>query len=352
MPILFRWFFYGCLARMLGVMTALLAIYVIIEAFDKARYLGHGFTPALLIEYLLLKTPFMIGEFMPIMILIAASIYVTEISHHQELAAMRAAGLGIRKLLVPLFCVGLLAASFNFTINEWVTPITNQRLDIIEQVNVHNKTDSHQGTQWLKDGHRFYRLTPLPNNYFTMLTLETSDKGVWKKRMDASKAQYINGYWHLSDVYISEPDPKEGMQLRHQNSVHFASEVGPDTADPPSPNHMRFGELYRYTQNLERAGLNTGNYVLTLHRKLAAPLACMIMIILAVALSMNMGSRIAASSWGMVSAIVLGLLFYVFSNAGHLLAHGDHLPVAYAAWLPNLVFGGLAGFLLLHREGK
>lgn len=353
MPILFRWIFYGCLGRTLTTMVALLAIYIIIELFDKSRYLGHGLTGSLLTEYLMLKMPFMISEFMPVIMLLSASIYISEISHHQELVAMRAAGLGLNKVATPILAVGLLAAAFSFMIGEWVTPITNTRLDVIERVNIQHRADhAHQGVQWLKDGHRFYRLTPLGGDRFAMMMLETDAKGAWLRRMDAAQASYHDGRWSLSRVYISEPEAGEGMQLYFKKRVEFASRTGPDTAAPPSPRHMRFNELYRYANNLQRAGLNASDYVFTLHRKFASPAACLVMALLALALCMNMGSRIAATSWGLISAITLGLLFYVVGNASGLLAGGERLPAAYAAWLPMLVFGGLAGFLLLHREGK
>ncbi|MDX8404178.1 MAG: LptF/LptG family permease [Mariprofundaceae bacterium] len=352
MPTLFRWLFYGYLGRALGTMIAMLAIYIIIEVFDKARYLGHGMDSALLVEYILLKIPFMVSEFMPVILLVSATVYVSEISHHQELAALRAAGLGINKLLTPLISIGILAALFNFAIGEWVTPTTNQRLDVIERVNVHNRPDTHRGIQWLKDGNRFYRLTPLTNNHFAMLLLETDAHGAWSKRMDAAQARYTDGTWFLNDIHISKPSLTEGMELQQKKQLSFTSEIGPDTADPPSPKHMQFIELIRYAQNLERAGLTSSGFVLTLHKKFAAPIACIIMVLLAVALSMNMGSRISATSKGLVGAIVLGLLFYVLGNTGTLFANGEKLPAAYAAWLPNLIFGGLAGFLILHREGK
>ena len=352
MPTLFRWLFYGYLGRALGTMVAMLAIYAIIEVFDKSRYLGNGMNISLLIEYLLLKIPFMVSEFMPIILLISASIYVSEISHHQELAAIRAAGLGVNKLLIPLLSIGLLAALLNIAIAEWITPTTNQRLDIIERVNIHKKADPHHGIQWLKDGHRFYRLAPLTNDRFAMLMIQTDEKGAWIKRMDAAQARYANGKWILSDVNISQPSAEEGMQMIHKDSFSIISEIGPDSADPPSPRHMRFFELYHYAKNLDRAGLSASSFVLTLNQKLAAPVACIIMVLLAVALSMNMGSRISATSWGLITAISLGLLFYIFGNASSLLAGGERLSAAYSAWLPNLVFGGLAGFLMLHREGK
>lgn len=352
MPTLFRWLFYGYLGRALGTMVALLSIFAIIEVFDKSRFLGQGLTTSLLIEYILLKTPYMISEFMPIILLIAACIYVSEISHHQELAALRAAGLGVSKLLMPMLAIGALAALFNFSVGEWVTPSTNQRLDTIEKVHIEHRTAVHQGVQWLKDGNRFYRLTPLKDGRHAMMLIETDEKGGWLRRIDASRARYKDGKWNLYHVYISSPSAKEGMVLQYEQRLSFASDAGPDTADPPSPKLMRFAELSDYADVLEQAGLASNDFRLALHRKIAAPLACLIMVLLAVALSMNMGSRISATSKGLVGAIVLGLIFYVIGNASGLLANGDRLPPAYAAWLPDLVFAGLSGFLLLHREGK
>jgi len=352
MPILFRWIFYGCLNRAIGTMLALLAIFLIIEVFDKSRYLGHDLDAPLLIEYLLLKMPFMIAEFMPVILLIATSIYITEISHHHEIISMRAAGLGIKTILAPIACVGLIGAALSLLIGEWITPTTNSRLDIMERTVIYHQTVSHQGIQWLKDGNRFYQLTPLGKQSFKMMMLETDEKGVWVKRMDASHATFKNQQWLLQGVYISSPDKQEGMLLKHQKNIRFNSNIGPYTADPPSANHMTFIQLYHYAHNLEQAGLSTSSFIFTLHRKLAAPSACLIMVLLAMALTMNMGSRIAARSWGLISAITLGLLFYVLGNASGLLASSDQLPAAYAAWLPILFFGGITGFLLLHKEGR
>jgi len=351
MPVLFRWIFAGCLKRALGTLGALLAIYAIIEAFDKARYLGHGLNASLLIEYLLLKCPFMISEFMPIIVLIAASIYLIELSRHQEVIAIRAAGLGINKLLTPLLAVAVLASAFSFIIGEWITPATNKRLDVIEQVHIQHKKPASHGVQWLKDGHRFFRLTPLDANQYSLILLETDAQGGWKKRMDAARARFSDGVWQLSDVYVSTPTASKTMQMQHLESTNIPSSVGPQTAELPKPRHMHFLELNRYIRELRHAGLSSSSYNFSLHRKLAAPIACLLMVILAAALCMQSNNRSGRASWGMIASISLGLIFYVMGNASSLLAGGERLPAAYAAWLPNLVFGGLSLYLLLQREG-
>jgi len=350
MPTLFRWIFYGCLSRVLGITLALLAIFFIIEAFDKSRYLGHGLQPGLLIEYMLLKTPFMITEFMPIILLLAATMYLTELSRHNELVIMRAAGLGIPKVLFPMLFVAALAAILSFIIGEWVTPITNKRLDAIERIHIQHKPERQRGIQWLKEENRFFRLQPLGGDVFGLIMLETDKKGGWLRRMDAARAMYANGQWRLTDVHISQPTAAD-LRLQHVKTMDLPASIGPNTADPPKPRYMNFLELKRYAHDLNHAGLAAVSFDFSLHRKLAAPITCLVMVLLATALCAHLGNRTSAASWGMVAAIALGLIYYVLGSTGSMLSTGERLPAAFAAWLPNMVFAGLGGFLLLHREG-
>jgi len=340
----------GCLGRIAATLATLVAIFLIAEAFDKARYLGHGIDGAMLIEYLILKIPFMITEFMPVVVLLATSILLIELSRHQELVAMRAAGLGVNKVLVPLMMAACIVALLTFIVSEWVTPATNQRLDKIERVNIHHLPDTAKDMQWLKDGQRFFRLQALGNNMFHLIMLKTDAQGHWVERMEAARAHYQGGVWQLDDIHVSRPDG-EDMSLSQIPSMSLAASVGPDTADPPDPRHMRFFELMKYAHNLERAGLAASGFHFSLHRKLAVPLSCLIMVLLSVALCMQLGGRLGTASWGVIAAIGLGLGSYVMGTATQLLTVADYLPAAFAAWLPNVIGLGFSGFLLLHREG-
>ncbi len=351
MPVIFRWIFSGCMSRSLFTMAVLLSIYIIIESFDKARHLGSGLSSNLMIEYMLLKIPFMVSEFMPIIILVGSSVYLIELSRHHEMVAVRAAGMGINKILTPLLMVATLAALLSFIIGEWVTPTTNKRLDTIERVHIQHKQAQKQGIQWLKDGHRFFRLTPLSNSTFALTMLETDAQGSWLKRIDSSKAQYTKGAWLLHDVHISTPSTLKGMQMQQHDTFTITSTAGPEATELPKPRYMHASQLYHYIQNLEHAGLSNSAYNYALHKKFSAPFSCLLMVILAAALCLHSGDRNSRASWGLILTIALGLSYYILSNASYLLANSEHLPASYAAWLPSLVFGGIAMFLLLKKEG-
>lgn len=335
-------------------LVALLAIFLIAESFDKARYLGHGLTTGLMLEYLVLKVPFMVAGFMPVIVLLAASLFVSDLARHHEIVALRAAGLGINKVALPLLAVATLAAGLNFVTGEWIAPATNQRLDDIERVHIHHRPDTHHGVQWLRDGHRFFRLAPLGRAngraQFRLIMLETDEQGHWVRRVDAARATYTGGAWHLRRVHVSRPAP-EGMRLNTLPELTLHSDAGPDAIDPPSPRHMRLFELLRYARQLDEAGLDSARYRFSAQRKLATPALCLIMALLAASLCMHAGSRSGRVSWGVAAAIALGLGSYVVDSAMQIAAGAAWLPPEFAAWLPDLVAAGFTGFLLLHQEG-
>lgn len=351
MTVLFRWLFFSSLMRIAAITMAVVSIFMIAESFDKARFVGDVLTLTLLAEYLILKVPFMISEFMPVVVLIAVAIYMTEISHHHELAAMRAAGIHMLVLLQPLLAAGAVAGGFTFAMGEWVEPVTNERLAYMERVYIEGKQPLQQGVQWLREGETLMRLTPLTDSYFSVLLLKTNQEGAWLERVDAAKAVYGEGQWRLGKTYVSHPDASKGIITQSYESFRINSDLSPETVAAPNPRDMQWFELYRFEKALAEAGLASDDYAFQLQHKLAAPLGCLLMVILAYSLCSNMGSRIAANSRGLLMAVILGLSFYVFNSTIVVLVNGGQLPVFFAAWWPNIMFTGLAGYLLLAKEG-
>lgn len=363
MSVLFRWIFVASLMRMIGIALMMVAIFLIAESFDKTRFVGQSMTMSLLVEYLLLKIPFMISDFMPVIVLLASAIYITEISHHHELVAVRSSGIGLFVVLNPLLAAAAVAGLFTFAMSEWVEPMTNDRLAYMDREMIQNKrplvngehvmvdANTSRGVQWLREGTQLLRLTPLTGNYFALMALKTDATGQWLQRIDANRAHYADGAWHLEQVVVSQPKEESGITIQSVDAYVLLSNITPETSAAPNPREMTWMELYRFSRDLANAGLASGEYVYQLHRKLASPLACLVMVILAYSLCANMGSRIAANSKGLVLAVLIGFLFYIFANTVYLLAGNIQLPMVFAAWWPNVLFAGLAGYLLLVKEG-
>jgi len=79
MGVLFRWIFASSLLRVLAISIGVTLLFMVAESFAKMGLLGKTMTASTLAEYLLLKVPFMLTDFMPVIVLIGSAIYMTEI---------------------------------------------------------------------------------------------------------------------------------------------------------------------------------------------------------------------------------------------------------------------------------
>jgi len=253
----------------------------------------------------------------------------------------------LKPLILAAACMGL----FTLACGEWVGPNTNQRLSYIERVHISKKSPVNIGEQWLRDTSTFLRLSPLTANYFSLTMFKVGEDSQWLERIDAAKAYYKQGAWHLEQAYVSRPDAKQGLSVVLKPNFVITTALSPETVAAPDPRDMQWFELYTFAQDLAAAGLQADRYLYQLNRKLALPVACLVMVLLAYSLCENMGSRVAANSKGLMIAITLALAFYIFGVILGMLVDGGRLPAIYAAWLPSLVFLGFSGYRLLLKEG-
>jgi len=353
MPILFRWQFHALLVRLLITQSALLAIFVIIEGFDKSRLLGfHGMNGNVMIEYILLKIPFMVVEFMPLTLLIAGAIHLLSLERYQELVVLRACGLGLPKVIMPMVAVALVAVAVMLLLMEWITPATNVRLNYIERVHVHGQKPLIQRKlYWYHDGRRFFRVEPLTKNDVALLVVESDDQGRWLRRIDAKRAHYRDGGWRMEQVVISQPDQNHGVVVTRMATMYLAASSGIATARQPLPNEMGVWQLKAFADHLHQLGLDDSTYRYALQRKVTQPISALLMVLVAVAFCLpREGGRGRSGYSGLAQGVMFGLLFYISGNAMVMLIGGGRIPVAFAAWMPNLVFGGLALFIFMHQH--
>ncbi len=352
MPILFRWQFHALLVHLFLTQAALLSIFVIIEGFDKSRLLGHhGMTGSVMVEYILLKAPFMVAEFMPLTLLIASVVHLLQMARHREIVVLRACGLGIGKVAAPMVAVAIVAIMVTLLFDEWVTPITNVRLNYIERVHVHGQQIADQRKRhWYRDGNRFFRVEPLSGERVALLVIDTDDRGRWLRRIDSSEARYRDGVWQMRGVVISTPDNAQGVSVTRLDEMRLPAGKGSVRSRQAWPNEMNAWQLWRFAQRLRALGMENSGYRYALQRKLAQPLSCLLMVLVALAFCSEPRSGRGGGDYrGMVAAVVFGLLFYISGNATSMLAGGGRLPAEFAAWLPNLVYGGLALFIFLQH---
>ncbi|MDQ6964749.1 MAG: LptF/LptG family permease, partial [Mariprofundales bacterium] len=195
-------------------------------------------------------------------------------------------------------------------------------------------------------------LEPLSADDVALLVIESDDRGQWVRRIDARHAHYSGGRWVMKQVVISQPDRDRGVVVTQMERLSLPASGGAAAMRLPWPNEMSGWQLMQFADHLRDLGLDDSSYRYALQRKVAQPVSLLLMVLVVVALSLPReggGGRGTGYS-GAVSCLLFGLLLYISGSATAILSAGERLPVAFAAWLPNLLFGGMALFILMKRQ--
>ncbi len=110
-------------------------------------------------EYCAASLPEFFVLVLPILLLLALLYALTQHARHNEITALRAAGVGLWRLCAPYFIVGLLATGIYFALNEIAVPQCDRWANDILSRHVKSETSPKNKTQFTKG---FYNLRAPP----------------------------------------------------------------------------------------------------------------------------------------------------------------------------------------------
>jgi len=320
--------------------------------------------------FYLVQIPEYLVTVTPLGLLLALLYALTNLARHNELTAMRAAGVSVWRLSIPYFLVGLLLSFGLFALNEFAVPDATQAAEAIR--NRHTRARQNQDELgWQRDltfrNDRDQRTWNI--GAFHLETGEMREANVeWplpdgsRRRLSAETAIHTNGVW----VFYKA---KELVYLNQPGSVPLRGELDelalPDLTETPEQirSEIKFSQLsairaakrprltlreilvyqhlHPYLKPLDRAKLQT-----QFHGRLAEPWTCLGVVFIAVPFGAPSGRRNAFV--GVAASIFIGFTYFLVLRAGLALGTGGYLPPWVAAWLPNAGFS-LAGALLISR---
>jgi lipopolysaccharide export system permease protein len=330
---------------------------------------GVGFHPSDLVAVLACLAPMLAAYALPISFLFGVLLAIGRMSSDSEITAMRACGLGVRELVLPVLAVGVVVSLGT----AWLLLVTepSSRTELRRVL----RTVASRGA--LLDPGRFRVIgdrvvlvgeRDLENRLRRVLVVDrtsptrpflvVAESG--RFRFDEEHAM-VHLELETGDVHL-EPTPGEDDRYRQitfdrldyafDASVLFALEGEQKPADLSTAKLLEVIALADTGAPIE--GLREKDpleYRLQLHRRLALPIAPVLFALVGVPLGLR-GSR-GARSWGTLLCVALVFGYYALLSLAQFLARNAGVPPAPALWLPNLAFALLAIPLLRRaRRGE
>jgi len=330
-------------------LVAFISLYLLIDFFEKIDDLvEHNATSSEILQFFIYKIPLIFYQVAPVAVLLATIISLGMLSSHSEVTAIKAGGISILRVTVPILISSWVVCVVAFAVNEWVAPVTNQRLEVIKQIRIKGKADTtvfQQGRVWHRGDRIIYNMRYLDPRTktirgFTLYELDSAFNLV--RRIDAGEVAWTRKGWLVKKGILREF--KEG---RLTYTIPLSNWTLPLPERPEDferlerlAEEMGFQELRYYLKRLKREGYNPVRYMVDLHNKLSFPMVSVIVALLGVPFAVK-GGRHSGIAVGVGLSFIIGFSYWVIFAINTSLGYSGILPPIIASWLTNIIFGVL-----------
>ena len=313
--------------------------------------------------YLFFLTPQLIFDSAPMSVLVAVLITFGILTKHNEITAIKASGISLYRLAIPVLAAALLMSGGLFAFAHYYVPGANRKQDAIRKEIKGKPVQTYLHTdRWVfdpgsnNDPRVFYfkyiddaqKVMSKPQVY----ELDPSNFRV-RKHISAEKARWEPALrtWVFENGWSRE-DPGG----RHEKFNNFSGQAATFGELDERPDYflqevlqdqqMNYQQLAAYIRDLQRSGIDTITLQVSFYRKFALPLFALVMALISVPFAFLAGNRGAMAGVGVSFAIAIA--YWTIGKLFEQLGDVNLLPAALAAWSPDVIFA-MAGFYFFTR---
>ncbi len=332
-------------ALIMGVFIFLFEVFTFFELLDDIA--RHRVAFLTVIDYFRYLTPYLAYNLAPLAALIAVLVTLGIMSKSNEIVAIKASGISLHRLIVPLLVVGIALAAVMLVMDETYLPYANQRQDSLRnQIKGRPPQTYTRPQRWIfGENSKVYNydlFSPL-QNLFGGLSVVEIDPATFnvRRRIFATRAQWSPSQknWLLESGWVRDFSNGTITRFDQFNVMTF-----PELTEPPEyfnrevrqAFQMNWPELNRYIEGLRRAGFDVAGLTVQWHVKIAYPLIAPISMLLAIPFAFLVGSRGAIG--GVAIGVAIGIGYWSIARLMEAMGGVGQLPPFLAAWSPDLIF--------------
>ncbi len=315
--------------------------------------LVKGVEPMTIIRFLWYSLPALLCLTIPISTLLAVLLAFLRLSGDNEITVLKSAGVSLYRMLPPviLFCLWTYLVTSYLLL--YVVPSYNRafRNELLALAKVNADISIKEG---------------IFNNEFKKMVLYVDridlDKG-WMRKIFLKDARYDKVFNIITASYGRITTDKKqrtlvfelhnGLIDRFDESITFdrydlkldmENVLSRENLRPPSQDEMDQNQLWLSIDSFDKSDPRYYPYLLEAHKRYSLPFACLVLGLLGVSLGVQ--GRGKARNWGISMGLVVFLGYYVLFSAGLTFGELGIYPPLLGMWVPNIVMGFLALYLL------
>jgi lipopolysaccharide export system permease protein len=359
MILLYRYILAHFIRNLGMIMASFITLYLLIDFFEKIdNFLEKGKTFSLIATFFAANIPFIIDLMSPVCILLAGVVTLGVLNHSNELIALKACGIPLKKITLPIIGAALASILLFLAMAQFVLPQTVAVTNRIWNKEVKGKVPLgiyRNGRYYYRGVDGFYSFSrPDPQkNFFKNFSYTVwNDEYAAKSLIAAEIAVWDKGVWTLRNGQIQNGAGRERFTTQVFKVRQLKLPETPDDFFVPAYRTMELSlaQLYKETQHTrsedERNRALTEFYGRISYTFLGLPLLLLGLPLL----------LLVYRKWGRDLSLAIpvscGMAFVCWGVYTTLqsLAKASYLPPLASALSVHLVVGFLGFFLLLRED--
>jgi LPS export ABC transporter permease LptG len=343
------------LVMILATFLMLLLVFTLFELL--ADILRNQISPLVVGEYLVNVSPYFLYNMTPLGILLAVLITFGLMQRSNEVTAIKATGISIYRLIVPVLVASALLGMGLFFFDQLYLPHANKRQDALRNL-IKGKpaqTYLNPDRKWIFGQHStiyYYQFFDSDRDQFGNLAAFQFNPASFQltHRVYADRAHWEEKLqrWVCTQGWERELRGPAIADYRTFDVATFAAFSELPTyfkKEVKQSSEMNYQELRRYIHDLQQSGFDVVRLRVQLQKKFAFPLITLVMAVLAIPFSLSAGKRGAIA--GVAVAVGIAVVYWTVSGLFEAMGNVSQLPPMLAAWSPDLIFGLVGGYLIL-----
>ncbi|OGX19340.1 MAG: hypothetical protein A3K83_04835 [Omnitrophica WOR_2 bacterium RBG_13_44_8b] len=352
--------FTGPLFLTLGVLTFVM---VLVGNLRKIAELviNKGVDPLSVTKLFLFMMPYIITYALPISVLIAVLISLGRLSSDNEIVAIRASGINLFGLIVPLLIVGLILSLGLVIFNDLASSYAHYayRKALIE-IGIKNPTAAFEEGVFINSFQDYimfiYRVDQKKNRLSNVRIYEPQSEGRATRTIVAKAGEFIADpekntvKLKLIDGTSDEPDPNNPTNFYKLNfktyfmNLNLSQAKNKDKIEK-KPADMTIKELENEVDKLKKEGIDPAPLIVEINEKTSLAFSCLVFILIGAPLAIITRRREKSINLGI--AILVMVVYYPLFIGCEALGIQGYLNPGIALWIPNILLGATGAILNL-----
>jgi len=341
------------------IFFSLAVIFIVIDVIDNLpRLIRNGATTQEATLYYLLRLPYLLVLTSPVTVLLTGVFMMNNLSKHNESIAIRAAGVSIKRAMLPLFGLGLLISIAIALMGEYLLPWAETQRNYVYNVLIKGEQPDdkllkarihYQGKANDFYYFGFYDGYKKDLKVIDLTRIDFKTKQVIE-HITASSAQWDGNRWIIQDCEIRRfANGKQVYQQFLPTTELAILDVQPEdfVRITQKTLSLNFWQLRNYIKRITKLGEDASSEIVDLHMKVAYPLTNLIVVFFFIPIATS-NTRSKSRGLTFLLGLVVCFIYLIVVRVSQSLGYNSVIPPVWAAWLPNMLFT-LLGFAFLQK---